>query len=393
MNRSASTSPGKLLAFSELYNPWVGGSVRWVAKIVQHWPGGASVLCGLTPSGSAQRTPHDGGIDVRRIRLRLTDWGLAAPGALIQYANAAVQLARACLGPNRPDLVLCGRGVPEGFIARLAAMASGVPYATLVHGEEVVACGTSAQLRRMMSAAYASAACVICNSNNSAELARGAGASDGRIVISHPGVELAEFGDLLRRQLPRDPDPVTLITVGRFDERKNHAGVLRALRRLRDDGLDLRYLVVGVGPLESELRDLCDRLDLGESVSWLVNRSDEEVKQAYCRADIFIMPAICTGSDIEGFGIVYIEAALAGLPSIAGIHGGCREAVLDRQTGLVIDGLDDDALAGAIRDLALDAEKRRTLGLTGRDRAVRDFDWPALIADLAEKVDRLLNMA
>ena len=373
--------------------PWVGGSVRWVAKIVEHWPGPASVLCGLTPDGSAQRTRRDGGVDLRRIRLRLTDWGLTAPGAIMQYTNAVVQLAAECLGRNRPDLIVCGRGVPEGFIAYLAARISGVPYATLVHGEEVVACGTSAQLRRMLSAAYGAAACVICNSQNSAELARGAGARDDRILVSHPGVELAAFGELLRREPRRDPHPVVLITVGRFDERKNHAGVLRAVSRLRREGLDLQYLVVGIGPLENQLRDLCDRLGISDAVTWWVNRSDEEVKQAYCRADIFIMPAICTGSDIEGFGIVYIEAALAGLPSIAGIHGGCREAVLDRQTGLVIDGLDDDALAGAIRDLALDAEKRRKLGLAGRRRAVRHFDWPALIADLAEKVDGRLSEA
>jgi phosphatidylinositol alpha-1,6-mannosyltransferase len=103
------------------------------------------------------------------------------------------------------------------------------------------------------------------------------------------------------------------------------------------------------------------------------------------------MPAVATGTDIEGFGIVYLEAALAALPSIAGAHGGCSEAVLHEQTGLIVNGDDDDALTRAIRALATDGDKRRRMGLAARDRARQDFDWPGLIHSLAGEVASVLG--
>ena len=380
----------RLLLFSELYRPWVGGSVRWVEKIGEHWPVPARVMCGLTPRGSAQHTDA-GPTPVRRIRLRMADWGVDSPDAAMQYGGAVLRLASACMGPQRPDLVLCGRGVPEGLIARLAGRISRVPYAPLVHGEEVVACGTSRQLRWMLRAAYGAAACVICNSRHSEGLACGAGARPDRIIVSHPGVEVRASGALLSRR-PGAPDgPVTLITVGRFDERKNHAAVLRAVARLRGEGLELRYIIAGDGPRRRHLMDLSHRLGLARCVTWIIGGSDEKIQSAYLEADIFVMPAVATGTDIEGFGIVYLEAALAALPSIAGAHGGCKEAVLHEQTGLIVDGDDDDGLARAIRTLATDAGKRRRLGLAARDRARREFDWPGLIHRLAGEVARVLG--
>lgn len=379
-----------MLLFSELYRPWVGGSVRWVGKIGEHWPGEARVLCGLTPAGSVQPTDDDGPVPVERIRLRLRDWGVDSVEALAQYAGGVSRLAAACLGPARPDLVLCGRGVPEAFIASVAGRITGVPYATLVHGEEVVACGTSGQLRRMLRSAYSRAACVVCNSRNSIGLAIGSGARPERIVLSHPGVEVSAFQRLLHRRPRAGGGPVVLITVGRFDERKNHAAVLRAVARLRAEGLDLRYLIAGNGPRRGHLTDLCSRLGLDEAVSWILGGSDEKIQSAYLEADIFVMPAVATGTDIEGFGIVYLEAALAACPSIAGVDGGGKEAVLHEQTGLVVDGYDDDALADAIRTLAIDTEKRARLGLAARDRARRHFDWPGLIRRLAANVQSVL---
>jgi len=391
MKDSKVQSISDVLLFSELYRPWVGGSVQWVRKIGEHWPGRTRVLCGLTPGGSAQRTHSDGPVPVQRLWLGMEDWGLDSVRTAWQYVNAAWRLARTCMGRGKPDLVICGRGVPEGFIAYLAGKISGVPYATLVHGEEVVACGTSGQLGRMLRLAYGGAACVICNSNNSRNLACQAGARDQRVLVSHPGAEVADFAPLLARR-PRDAGwPMVLITVGRFDERKNHAAVLRTVARLRRQGLDIRYIIAGNGPLRGQLTDLCTRLGIDEAVTWVIDAPDERIQQAYLQADIFVMPAIETAADIEGFGIVYIEAALAALPSVAGVHGGCKEAVLHGRTGLVVDGRDAEALAAAVCSLAVNADKRRRLGLAARKRAVEHFDWPVLIRDLAGRVQAMLG--
>ena len=376
----------RLLVFSELYYPHVGGSVRWIGKIAEHWPGPARVLAGLTPAGSARGTRRDGPVNVQRIWLRMQDWGLDSVRTAAQYVNAVYHLALASAGPSRPDVIICGRGVPEGFVALLAGRATGVPYACLVHGEEVTACRRSGQLRLMLRAAYGGAACVICNSRNSARLAREAGADDRSILVSHPGVDVRAFRGLTDRPPRPAEGPVVLITVGRLDERKNHAAVLGALARLRSENLDVRYVIAGDGPMRQRLVDLSRSLGVDEWVTWIFAGSDENITEAYSQADIFVMPATIIDGDLEGFGIVYIEAALAAMPSVAGAHGGCREAVLDNRTGLVVDGFDDEAVTRAIRTLVVDAAKRRALGLEGRRRAIEQFDWRMLIPRMARDV-------
>ena len=378
------------MAFSELYHPVVGGSIRWMAKIAEHWPGRASVLAGMPPSGSLQPTDRDGAVPVRRIRLRLSDWGLDTPGNLMQYAGAVGRLA-AHSRRQRAQAVLCGRGVPEGFIAFLARRVTGIPYGCLVHGEEVISCGLSGQLKRMLALSYSRADFLVCNSRSSAELALSAGGRASRIVVSHPGVEVSEFADVLAADRPAHGGPTVLLTTGRLDERKNHAGVLRAMAVLAGRGLDLRYVIVGDGDMEEPLRALAAELGVAGRVEWVQGGGDEIVRKAYAQADIFVMPAIHTGRDIEGFGIVFIEAGLAGLPCVAGDVGGCKEAVLDGRTGLVVNGADVEALAGAIERLARDAEWRRALGQAGRRRAIQELDWRVLIPRMSADVERTIR--
>lgn len=380
----------RLLAFSELYHPVVGGSVRWVSKIAEHWPGRATVLAGMPPSGSLQPTAGDGPAPVRRIRLRLSDWGLDAPGNIMQYAGAVGRLA-AHSRRQRAQAVLCARGVPEGFIAFLARGLTGIPYGCLVHGEEVISCGLSGQLKRMLRLSYSRADFLVCNSRSSAGLALSAGARASRIIVSHPGVEVSQFADVLAAERPARCGPIVLLTVGRLDERKNHAGVLRALALLVARGLDVRYVVVGDGYMKDRLRHLAAELGVAGRVEWVHGGGDEIVRKAYAQADICVMPAIHTGRDIEGFGIVFIEAGLAGLPCVAGDVGGCKEAVLNGRTGLVVDGADVESLAGALQRLAQDAEWRHTLGQAGRRRAIEELDWRVLIPRMAVEMERTIR--
>ncbi|HOD80372.1 MAG TPA: glycosyltransferase family 4 protein [Phycisphaerae bacterium] len=392
MATEGNNSSIRLLAFSELYHPVVGGSVRWISKIAEHWPGQAWVLGGCRPRGSLRPSDLDGPTPVRRIRLALDDWGLDSPQSLLQYANAVAQLV-AETRRRRANVVLCGRGVPEGLIAYLAGRWTGAAYGCLVHGEETVSCGLSGQLRRMLRLAYSRADVLVCNSRASAELAAGAGGRTDRMIVSHPGVELSAFADVLAVDRGAGNDPPVLLTVGRLDERKNHAGVLRAMAELRRSGVDVRYQIVGDGYMKGPLEALVAELGLGDRVNWVHGGDDEIVRKAYCQADIFIMPAIHTGKDTEGFGIVFIEAALAGLPSIAGCVGGCKEAVLNERTGLVVDGSDRSALAGAIARLARDAKLRSRLGREGRRRASIELDWRALIPRLAGEMERMVPRA
>ena len=104
------------------------------------------------------------------------------------------------------------------------------------------------------------------------------------------------------------------------------------------------------------------------------------------------MPSVQSGSLIEGFGIVFLEAAAAGRPSVCGKIGGQSEAVLDGETGLVVDGSDEAAVAAALRRLATDAGQRARMGENGR-RWAQEHDWPRTVAKTRAAIEAALGFA
>jgi len=114
---------------------------------------------------------------------------------------------------------------------------------------------------------------------------------------------------------------------------------------------------------------------LGTQVTFLGALNDAALPGLYAAADIFVMPNRTDGVDFEGFGIVFLEAAAAGLPCIAGNSGGAPEAILDGETGLLVSGTNIEELLECMRKLACSPELRRRLGLRGRDRVLDAFTW------------------
>ena len=102
----------------------------------------------------------------------------------------------------------------------------------------------------------------------------------------------------------------------------------------------------------------------------------EALKPAlYGAVDVFAMPVRRDGDSVEGFGIVYMEAAYYGVPSLAGCEGGAVDAVLDMQTGLIVDGLDTVAVTAQLHRLLMDDGLRQRLGAAARQRAREEFSW------------------
>ncbi len=166
-----------------------------------------------------------------------------------------------------------------------------------------------------------------------------------------------------------------LLSVGRLELRKGHDTALDALSQLRRQGHRLRYAIVGDGPerprLETQVRDL----GLGDAVVFAGAVSGEDLPAWYAAADIFVLPTRSDGVGFEGFGIVFLEAAAAGLPVVAGRGGGVPEAVEDGVTGTLVSGLDASELASALDELCRSPERRRQLGRAGRERVVASFGW------------------
>jgi phosphatidylinositol alpha-1,6-mannosyltransferase len=168
-----------------------------------------------------------------------------------------------------------------------------------------------------------------------------------------------------------------ILTLARLVARKGQDQVIRALPEVIEKVPSAVYLLVGQGPDESRLRDLVDSLGLSEQVIFAGYVPDEQLVDHYSLADLYIMASreIAAGGDVEGFGITFLEAGACGLPVIGGRSGGVPDAVLEGQTGLLVDPEDSGEIAGALIRILSDEDLARKMGERGRRRAVQAFQW------------------
>ncbi|MEI6510525.1 MAG: glycosyltransferase family 4 protein [Candidatus Uhrbacteria bacterium] len=177
-----------------------------------------------------------------------------------------------------------------------------------------------------------------------------------------------------------------LLTVARLVPRKGHLRVLDAMSLLRRDHPDLsvQYDIVGDGPcLETIARRIAE-LGLDDRVTIARDVADDQLSDHYAAADIFVEPVVADSVDREGFGMVYLEAALHGVPSVATDMRGVDEAVLNGMTGLLVKDGDIAALADAVYRLAMSDEERRRLGEAAYRRAADEFTNEVQLEKLKE---------
>lgn len=202
-----------------------------------------------------------------------------------------------------------------------------------------------------------------------------------RVDVTYLGVDQSWFRACERDRSVLERFGVTegnkvVLTVARLDDRKGHRLVLRAIARLAPEiKQQLSYLIVGSGGVESyktELRKLADRC--GAQVLFTGGISDGDLHSLYAASHIYCMPGEPNPKKVEGFGLVYLEAAAQGLPSIAADVGAVSEVVVHGETGLMIKPLDVDAMTQALSRLLVDEAYRGALGEMAKDRA-REFTW------------------
>jgi phosphatidylinositol alpha-1,6-mannosyltransferase len=285
--------------------------------------------------------------------------------------------------------VHCGRLLPEGLSASLAALTGAPRYTCWAHGEELSCMGSSRELRLLASHVCRHATMMLANSRNTALLLKKYGASDDKIRVVHPGVDGERFrphadgSTGVRRSW--GAWRTVLLTVGRLQRRKGHDLVVETLTRLGQAASDVLYVIVGEGDERPRLERLVRDRGLSSRVLFAGAVPASQLPAYYAAADIFVHPNRVDGVDLEGFGIVFLEAAASGLPVIAGRSGGVPEAVADGETGLLVGGADVAELECAIARLTDSPSLRRTLGEAGRRRVLRDFTWQRA-ADLVRDI-------
>jgi phosphatidylinositol alpha-1,6-mannosyltransferase len=275
----------------------------------------------------------------------------------------------------RPDVTLSAHIVasPGAAAIRRALGARTMQY---FHAEEI---GAKPRLAAF-AAAHADASIAV--SAYTAELVAATGAPVDRVTVIANGTDLPEG------PAPAADERPTILTIARIEERyKGHDTMVRSLALVLAKVPDAQWVVIGDGSLRPGLEQLARSYGVADSIRFLGAVSDEQRDAWLARAQLLAMPSRLPAGGFagEGFGIVYLEAAAHGKPVVAGNVGGAPDAVIDGETGLLVDPQDPLAVAEAIVRLLSDRELARRLGAAGRARA-EQLSWPHVV----ERVERLL---
>jgi phosphatidylinositol alpha-1,6-mannosyltransferase len=349
----------RLLVLTPDFPPAYGGIQLLVRRVVENLERFEPRVVALDQDG-AEEFDRSAGIGVHRTRR------IPIPKVTNAMLNVgALREARAF----RPDLVLNAHIVTSPAATMLRRI-SGTPFVQYLHADEV------AVQPRLARLGVTRAEANIAVSSYTAGLARDAGANADRVHQIPPGVDLPEPSTVARSDRP------TVVTVARLTDRyKGHDVMIEAMLRVRAELPDAAWVVIGDGPLEKELIGFARSAGLGDTVIFTGAVSDAERDAWLDRAHVFAMPSRLppSGRGGEGFGIVYLEAGAHSLPVVAGNVAGAVDAVVDGETGLLVDPADPDAVAGALLELLCEPELARRLGAAGAKRAP-EFTWPRIAA-------------
>jgi len=342
----------------------------------------------------ASAQPHDETVDsasgIPTLRCR-------APNRVL----AAVNAARAARGLLRsgwtPHAIVATKWSPEGQAYQLSGPGRRLPLVLMGHGREFLP-EPHRRVRAWAQRAVIGSArgAIVCSGFTASQMAL-AGMDPERVRVVHPGVDPEEFAPpeaLAAARARLDwPDGPTLLTVARLVRRKGVDTVIEALPEIAKAVPDVAYVVIGGGLERERLIALAQARGVRERVRMLGSVSDEDKAAALHLCDVFTMPSRDIASEPpEGFGIVYLEANLCGKPVIGANTGGVAEAIEDGVSGLLVAPDAPDQLAAAATRLLSDLTRAKSLGESGRRRAVDCFSWRVIASAYATAVRELIRV-
>ena len=257
----------------------------------------------------------------------------------------------------------------------------------LIHGKEINHSKGSSLNKRVVKVLN-NVDKVIANSEYTKNMAINNGVDQDKVIVINPGVGTVEELDkkslekvesVLKIKTPR------LITVSRFDKRKNHEKVIMALRNLKQQYPDIVYICIGYGDEEENLKKLVEELDLGSQIMFFKDITNNLKNALIAKSDIFVMPSIIHKTSVEGFGIAYVEAAQYGIPSLGGKDGGASDAIKNNKTGLICDGNNLDEIYSSLNSM-IENKKYLEFGKNAKEY-VSKFQWEKIF----EKYRKILN--
>ena len=232
------------------------------------------------------------------------------------------------------------------------------------------------RIRRSYNKAYS----VIANSNYTKDLIIDSlDIDESKIRIIHPGIDLYETKikdeEVIEiRNLVNQKKPV-IVTLARLEERKGHKFIIKAISEIIHKFPNLLYVIAGRGPYEKNLRDYARKLNIYKNIVFLGWITEPEKSILLDLSDVFAMTPIEVGQSVEGFGMVYIDAAFHGLPSLGSDSGGISDAIINNETGLLCSSGNQNEITKNLEKLLTDKELCLKLGRRGKELAFEKHTW------------------
>lgn len=378
-------SPRRHLLVTNDFPPKVGGIQAYLWELWSRLDPETFVVLTASSDRGARRFDGDQaarGVRIERVRSPILYFPTPPARHRIRELSARAHAGLVVLDP----------ALPLGLLGPTL----GLPYAVVLHGAEVAAPARLPGTRQLLRQVLAKASLVISAGRYpAAEAARVCGDRLPRVVEVPPGVDCRRFVPLApaaraaaRQRLGLPAEGPLVASISRLVPRKGMAALVEAARRLMPSFPDLTVAIAGDGRERERLRALIE--GTGAPVRLLGRISEEDKASLLGCSDAFAMACRnrWAGLEQEGFGIVFLEAAAAGVPAVAGDSGGAAEAVEDGVTGLVVHRPEDAGeLALALRRLLADEGLRRQMGARARARALEVFDYDVLAPRLAGALD------
>jgi len=355
------------------YPPQKGGVARYLSSLVEVAKGQIKVVL---PLSSEYKDQSSGFYKTQVIKSNF-EWSLWPKWS---------PLIKRCL-EAKDTVLLISHVLPIGTAAYISKLIGGPDYVIIFHGTDLVRINT-AWKKFLLKRIATKAKLLVTNSQATNKILKRLLPNSESLVVT-PGVEFIPPKDKqsMRQKLNLPGDEFVVLSVARLVERKGIDTLIQAVAESDLADKNYKLIIIGDGPQREILENLA--LINQVNVDWIQNVTDDELQNWYHASDVFCLPAREQIDDVEGFGIVFLEAAVAGLPVIAGDSWGTSEAVKDRVTGLLVPP-DVKNVALALYELFNDHVKRKMMGIEGILRASRDFKWEdrwSLLKDALQNSD------
>ena len=355
------------------FGPRAGGIETFVHGLIERLPKG-SVIVYTSAQANAQTFDAEWllkyGVEVIRDRSKIL---LPTP--------RVIKACQKLISNRKLSKVAFGAAAPLAMMARAMRSAGAQKVVALTHGHEVWWAKVPPFSFAIRYMGKNIDAITYLGDYTRGEISKALSEADAsKLVQIAPGIDVDHFiptdSSNLRAELGLT-DKSVIISVGRLVHRKGQDKLISALPEIKTSVPNVHLVLVGVGPHQEYLEKLALKLNVSDCVTFIGRINYAELPKYICLGDIFAMPSRSRffGLEVEGLGIVYLEASACGLPVVGGKSGGAPDAVLVGETGMVVDGTNSSEIADACIELLNNPELCALMGANGRAWIIENWRW------------------